>query len=228
MDLPIAELRDTLLAIPRPTVVGILLLGSWARAQADSASDVDVMVVTDDGSTRIRTGRFKTWDVEVIYQPLELLRQHVPTRATLQGAKILTDRDGALAQLVEGWEEHFSQPRPVTGAVTAYAEWELRHGLRAFNAFYETGDWSGLWLLRASFADTLMAYLFDRSGTWPPTRRRQVDALDRVYPGIASWLMRLLSTADARELICVAHQLWDRWGAGSDEPLLSDAPLWAW
>jgi uncharacterized protein len=61
-------------ATQQPDVIGVAVVGSWARGQARMDSNVDLVVFTDDKDHYIADGR---WVPDAVGEPAELVRtQH--------------------------------------------------------------------------------------------------------------------------------------------------------
>lgn len=89
-------------------LVGVLVLGSWARGEAGATSDIDVLIVIDD-STPLARDLYRVWDRDPLVfegRPIDAHFAHLPAagsaptavwcEAAVDGV-VWYDRDGAVA-----------------------------------------------------------------------------------------------------------------------------------
>jgi len=90
---------DALVSVVRragPDVKAVILVGSWAREEAEAASDVDMVALWTRPHRAVQVGTFAERLVEILYLPVPPPTER-PRRATLRGARILYDPDGLAA-----------------------------------------------------------------------------------------------------------------------------------
>lgn len=206
-------------------VLGILLCGSFARQDGDEASDIDIVMVVGDGNPAIWAGIWQGRHIEILLIPATTLKEHVPSRATLHGARILLDVAGEMHDLLQRLEPIFESPRIVPVGRLAYAQWEIQHGLDTLIWMAQHDDRMAVLDYRDAWASNVTEYLFAVRGIWPPTRRRRTAALREVLPGIERDLEALLGSGEPTDIAYAARQLAAHWLPVFHIPILKEAPI---
>lgn len=210
------------------TVLGVLLCGSFAREHDDEASDIDVVVAVQEENSAIWAGSWGGRHIEILLMPMTILAGQTPSRATLQGARILFDLDGQMQALTQRLDVLFKSPRPVPDARLAYAQWEIQHGLATLAWMARHADKLAVLDYRDAWASEVMEYLFLSRGIWPPTRRRRAAVLKTGWPGIEQDFEELLASSDPTDIAAAARRLRDRWLPPFHTPPLEEAPILEW
>ncbi|MGC8487531.1 MAG: hypothetical protein ACP5QO_04835 [Clostridia bacterium] len=205
----------------------VLVAGSWARGQADDASDVDILAITRIGPRSVLAGLHDDQFIEVLYAPLDDLDPWArpPARATFQGARVLFNPEGVGLAWVSRFETYLAGTRPPGAALLSYQVWNLRHALHALETLSRAGDPASLLYVRNRFAEELVAYLYTKAGVWIPGVRRQIDGLVRIFPESVPLVTALLlagrSEGVAHAAQCAYARLVGEWRLSQ----LARAPL---
>jgi hypothetical protein len=205
----------------------VLVAGSWARGQADEASDVDILAITHSGPRSVLAGLHDDQFIEVLYAPLNDLdpRTHPPARATFQGARVLFDPEGVGLAWVSRLETYLAGARPPGAALLSYQVWNLRHALHTIDTLSRADDLVSLLYVRNRFAEELVAYLYTKAGVWIPGVRRQIDGLVRICPESVPLVTTLLLAVRPDEVAQAAQCAYARLVAEWRLPQLARAPL---
>jgi predicted nucleotidyltransferase len=171
-------LLGAVLAVPgHVDVAAVLLCGSYARGEADAASDVNVVCLVRGDRAYMRIGQWQAGPVEVVYTPVAHALEAPARRATLAGARILYDPDGVAGPWLRRLAGRFGQPYRMDAAEAMHDPWDLGRRLLALETAAATGDTANIAYLRGIWLGDLVAYLLARRGRWAPARRRQLAAL---------------------------------------------------
>lgn len=190
-------------------VVAILLVGSFARGTADSASDLDVVAFTRASDTFLQCGTWQGLFIEVFYNPLERARSAPIRRATLQGAKVLFDPEDVFTPWLSSLQARFDEPPPVSKAQLEYARWGLAHWLETMTWLASSSDRTTFWYVCSHWLDELVGYLYDAAGVWTPNIRRQLDGLDELHPNARDLIGAVQQATDPETAVAackVAHR----------------------
>jgi predicted nucleotidyltransferase len=116
-------------------LAGVLLLGSWARGEAATTSDIDVLVVVDREVVLTRE-LYREWDSEpllVAERTVDVHFVHVPAAGTSPTAlwceaavdgRIWYDRDGAIGRHLADARRAMAEGRVVRATVHGQPYWK--------------------------------------------------------------------------------------------------------
>jgi predicted nucleotidyltransferase len=207
-----------------PQAKAVILVGSWARGEANAGSDVDLVVLWAKPYRALQVGAFADRLVELVYIPIPPPSEQ-PRRATLFGARILYDPDG----LAEAWLSRFRsvwEEGPMSSpALAAYRRWDAEQGLRTLEWLASRGADAEAALVSRHLVEDLLLELFERHGRWPPSLHRQLTELEGIDAASAAMLRRCLTATQAGDI----HQacrlaVQSLWGSLT-LPAVQEAPI---
>jgi predicted nucleotidyltransferase len=186
-------------------LAGIALVGSFARGEARSGSDLDmVALVEGESPERVETFLYHGWPVEVLFksevevwkavEEETLPEKVVPAWAE---ARILYDPEGRFARLVAEIRQLYRKgPPPMSAEERRYASFELEHLRRLLlerAQSEELDERATLALLLAQAVRFGADALIRLKGEWPANPRRTVPALREVDGESAELAVRALA-----------------------------------
>jgi predicted nucleotidyltransferase len=195
-----------------PSIVGIILFGSWARGNNRPDSDVDLLVIVEQGFTRTvehRAGQAFEITYTTEQAAIDYWRENPNDAVELWSiARVLYDRDGTVARLrLVGDEIRINGKPPLTRDQYEHFKFDAQDQLRAIEALSIT-DRTTASMLLSSKVFQLTELFFDTRQLWtpPPKQRlRSIEDLNRdLYSLIVGYYdQRLLSEqiALARSII---------------------------
>ncbi len=202
----------------RPGVVGIAVVGSFARGEVRSGSDIDVVVLTDVGNPyHVEGFEYAGRAAEVLFVREDTIRswladphQRAQAIATWAGGRVLHDTGRRLAVLLAQIEEqHRRGPAPMTAEDGEYARFELTH-LRQLveEAAMPTSQSTCRLLIAAAIRAATEALLRDAQ-RWPVGWRTTLPALRSLDAEAADLAERAL-TEPVATAVNAARALIDR------------------
>ena len=221
-----AALLGAVLAVPAGVdVTAVLLCGSFARGEADGASDVDIVSLVRGERAYLRLGRLGEHAVEVLYTPIARALEAPVRRATVAGARVLYDPDGVAALWLCGLAGRFERPYSLDAARALYEPWNLGQALAALEAAAAAGDRVGVGYLRGLWLGDLVAYLLARRGVWAPARRRQLAALRQCDEAAYLEVAACLDAGAGTAAVAACRQAFGHLVGESPTPPLAEAAL---
>ncbi len=130
-----ARVVDAARALHGDQLVGVVVIGSWARAEATATSDVDVLIVVDPALPLTRA-LYRTWDgsaPDVPERPLDVHFTHPHVLGALPGAVwceaavdglVWFDRDGRIAAALADVRRAIAHGRVVRAVVHGQPYWK--------------------------------------------------------------------------------------------------------
>jgi predicted nucleotidyltransferase len=218
---------DALVDIVRrtePDAKAVILVGSWARGEANASSDVDLVVLWARPYRALQVGAFADRLVEILYLPIPPPTEP-PRRATVRGARILYDPDSLAAAWLSRLRSAWEKGPASSSALAAYRRWEAVQGLRTLEWLASRGADAEAALVGRRLVEDLLLEVFERHGRWPPSLHRQLTELEGIDPASAAMLRRCLTAtraSDIHEACRLAVQsLWGSLAVGA----VGEAPI---
>ncbi len=178
-------------------VLAIWVVGSFARGHADSASDLDFVVVIAGHRQYLRYGQWQGRAIEAIYTPRDRFGS---SGELLQGARLVWARDADdTAALAASTTRRGPSP--------GYAAWDLRQGLVLLK--HARADVFRFRYLLAHWVHQAAIYILRSSQAAVPTVRRQWEKIAELAPREARILAMILESQNNDTAYALAVQLLD-------------------
>lgn len=173
-----------------PTILGIILFGSWARGNNRPDSDVDLIVVQKEGFKRC-VENYNGVNFEITYTTPESAQKFWTDNPDdcvdlWQTGQILFDRDGTLKRL-----EAFANDLKTKGKKKLendrrkHIEFDINDQLNGIKALLESDPTTAM-LLLTSQVQHLCGYYFDFKQLWKPAPKQLIQTLEEKSPEFAS------------------------------------------
>lgn len=168
----------------RGDVQGVVLFGSWARGNQRADSDVDLLVIVDEGSGRAveyRDGQA----FEVVYTTVQGAKDFYKTALDSAHrfwavAKILFDRDGRIQELKKFVEELTSKGKePLNRETQEHFSFDAQDQIRFARAAHAKGEVASANLILSSKVAALAEIYFDTIGEWRPAPKQLFDEIKK-------------------------------------------------
>ena len=195
----------------RPDVVGVILFGSWARGNSRPGSDVDLVVILQEGYQRA----VETHDgqlFEIIYttahSSLVYWDSHKDDAAGLWSvAKILFDRDGTVERLRANVQRFLQDGKKQMNALhLEQSRFDYDDEIRyARSIAAEDPTTAHLTLANKVFA--LTKTFFDIRQQWTPPPKQRLAAIRDVSPDLYALLCAFYQQAGLQEKIDIAERM---------------------
>lgn len=202
----------------------IILPGSFARDEADIASDIDVLVLTCGDQRYIQTGVFGGHAIEILYLPLEMAKKAPVHQATFHQARPLWDPEGIGAAWLETQEAIVGSPRAVSDTEVAYVRWDLAQSLETLH-YLAARDRVAFLYSRNHWVQVLVTAVFARAGVWAPTVRRQMGALAEQFPALYPLVVQCLEADTPKGAAEACRRALHAVYGESPHPSLDSAPV---
>jgi len=210
---PISKATETFLEElkKKPSVVGVILFGSWARGNNRPESDVDLVVILQEGYQRA----VETHDgqpFEIIYTTakaaLAYWESHKDDAAGLWSvAKILFDRDGTVEQLrAEVQRVLLDGKSEINAAQLEQLRFDAADQIRhARSIAAEDPTTSNFILTNKVFA--LTGTFFDIRQEWTPPPKQRLAVIRGVSPDLYALLCDFYQEPELQEKIGIAERM---------------------
>ena len=172
----------------KPNVLGVVLFGSWARGNNRPDSDVDLVVILQDGYKR--TVEYKDGQAfEIIYttekSALEYWDNNKDDCAGLWGvAKVLYDKDGTVKRLQEGAEQIIKKGKKLIDEYQkGQFEFSAKDEINAVELMMEK-DIATAYLVLMYTVNNLTSLFFDLRQQWTPAPKQRFAKLKEVAPDL--------------------------------------------
>ncbi len=179
-----AKIKFTEKLKERNDVQGIILFGSWTRGNNREASDVDLLVILDEGYRRtIEYGDGQAF--EIIYttanSAFSFWENNKDDCANLWGvAKIIFDRDGSTQSLKEKAEQMIALgKKPIDPYQLSQFEFSTEDEIRASQAMIEN-DPATASLVLSKTVLSLTELFFDMRQEWVPAPKQRMNRIKEV------------------------------------------------
>ncbi len=193
----------------RTGVVGIAVVGSFARDEVRPGSDLDVVVLTDpETSRRVEVFEYADHLAEVLFIPESAIRAALDNPrggaqmiATWAGGRVLHDTDDRLSTLLAEIETLYRQgPADMTQEEREYARFELAHLWGLIEETASSPTRTGRATCRLLIAPAVRAVtdsLLRHARRWPVGWRATLPALRSLDARAADLAARALTEEDA-------------------------------
>jgi predicted nucleotidyltransferase len=167
-----------------PNVLGILLFGSWARGNSRPDSDIDLLVIVQEGFQRTveyREGQAFEITHTTEQGAIEYWRSSPDDAVELWSiAKVLFDRDGTIVRLQRVGQDIRDQGKPpLTPAQLAHTQFDIRDQLRAVEELASSDPVTARMLLSTKIVQLSELY-FDLRQLWTPPPKQRLAVLKRI------------------------------------------------
>jgi hypothetical protein len=195
----------------RPDVVGVILFGSWARGNNRPGSDVDLVVILQEGYQRA----VETHDgqpFEIIYttaqSALAYWESHRDDAAGLWTvAKILFDRDGTVERLRVDVQRFLQDGKKEMNALQLeQLRFDAADQIRYARAI-STEDPATSNLILANKVFALTGTFFDVRQQWTPSPKQRLAVIRDMSPDLYVLLCAFYQHTEPQEKIDVAERM---------------------
>lgn len=177
-----------------PQVLGVILFGSWARGNNRPDSDVDLLVIVQDGFKR--TVEYREGQAfEMIYiteqEAIEYWQSHPNDAVELwKVAKILFDREGTIARLQQVGNEIRERGKiPPTADQYAHYKFDVHDQLRAIEELAKSDPTTARMLLSVKVSQ-LSELFFDIRQLWTPPPKQRLAIIKDLNPKLYDLIAR--------------------------------------
>jgi predicted nucleotidyltransferase len=170
----------------KPTILGIILFGSWARGNNRPDSDVDLLIIVQSGFKRT-VEYYKERIFEITYTTqegvIEYWKSNRDDAVELWSvATILFDRDGTIARLQQQGKELREQGKPpLSTGQSEHYKFDIYDQLKSIEALIHIDPITAKMILSIKVAQ-LTELFFDTRQLWtPPPKQRlaKISSIDR-------------------------------------------------
>lgn len=197
----------------RDDVRAIILFGSRARGNHRIDSDVDLIVILDEGFERV-VEIVQDQAFEIIYttreSAVEYWKSHKDDVVEFwKVAKVLHDRDGTGAALREIGLAIMREEKPaLTDAQLRHAQWDLQDQLKAASSLVERDHTTALLILHSKMRQLLELY-FDVRRLWTPSLKSILATLRERDAELAEKVEEFYASDSVEEKISITKQVID-------------------
>lgn len=170
----------------KPEVKGIVLFGSWARGNNRSNSDVDLVVIWNEGHRR--TVEYRNEQAfEIIYttaqQALDYWAEHKDDAAGLwEVAQLLYDKDGSLERLREQTQEMLQKGKaPIDPFQLGQLRFDAEDTLRYVEETFEKDPATANLILNSKIFN-LTELFFHIRQLWVPAPKQRLGKIKELSP----------------------------------------------
>lgn len=165
----------------KPEVSGIILFGSWARGNNHDGSDVDLIVIQEQGYRRA-VEHYNAQTFEIIYttenDALQFWSSHKDDAAELWSvAKIIHDKDGSLTRIKLEVEKMLSTGKSMlTQDEIAHLEFDVRDTVKYILRIMKNEPENANMILNNKIF-SLTKIFFDIRQIWLPAPKQRLEAI---------------------------------------------------
>lgn len=170
----------------RDDVLGIILFGSWARGNNRADSDIDLIVIVNDGYQRAvehRDGKI----FEIIFSTgksaLDYWKNHRDDCAGLwQVAKILYDKDGTVEGLQNNAKTLLMEGKqPINELQLDQFRFDSEDQIKVSGLLFENDPTTANFIL-TNKVFTLTSLFFDIKQLWTPAPKQRLERIKEIKP----------------------------------------------
>ena len=191
--------------------MGVILFGSWARGNNRPDSDVDLVVILQDGYQRaVETHNGQLF--EIIYttatSALDYWESHKDEAAGLWSvAKILFDRDGTVERLKADAQRFLQEGKKEINALQL-EQWRFdANDLIRYARSISTEDPTTSNFILTNKVFALTAAFFDVRQKWTPPPKQRLTVIRDVSPDLYALLCAFYQEAGLQEKIDIAQRM---------------------
>jgi predicted nucleotidyltransferase len=174
----------------KPSVLGVVLFGSWARGNNRPNSDVDLVVILNEGYRRIVEYRYNQ-AFEIIYitakSALEFWQTNRDDCAGLWSvAKVLYDKDGTIRKLQEdAWKIINEGKKVIDSYQVKQFRFSVEDGVFVAESIMDK-DFATANLLLQKNIIFLTELFFDLRQLWIPSAKLRLKEIEKIKPELHS------------------------------------------
>jgi predicted nucleotidyltransferase len=194
-----------------PNVLGILLFGSWARGNNRPDSDIDLLVIVQQGFERTieyREGQAFEITYTTEHAAVEYWRSSPDDAVELWSiAKVLFDRDGTMARLQRVGRDIQDQGKPpLAPARLAHAQFDIGDQLRAVEELASSDPVTARMILSIKIVQLSELY-FDLRQLWTPPPKQRLGVLKRTDSEVHNLIAAYYQEVSLTRQLTVARAL---------------------
>jgi predicted nucleotidyltransferase len=195
----------------RPDVVGVILFGSWARGNNRPESDVDLVVILQEGYQRaVETHNGQLF--EIIYttaqSAFDFWESHKDEAAGLWSvAKILFDRDGTVGRLKADVQCFLQEGKKEINALQLEQLRFDANDLIRYARSISTEDPTTSYFILTNKVFTLTETFFDVRQKWTPPPKQRLAVICDVSPDLYALLCAFYQDAGLPEKIDITQRM---------------------
>lgn len=182
----------------RDNVLGVVLFGSWARGNQRKSSDVDLLVILNDGYKR--SVEYLDGQVfEIIYTTVQGAKDYYKTDLDATHrfwkiAKVLFDRDNSVADIKKFAAELTAKgKKPLNDDTLRHFEFDAQDQIRFAKDNHENGNVATANLILTSKMAALAEIYFDTIGKWRPAPKQLFSEIKGIDSGLYDLFVKFYS-----------------------------------
>lgn len=195
----------------RPDVLGIILFGSWARGNNRPDSDVDLLVIVQEGFRRsVEEHAGQTFEIIYTTEQGAIDFWHSSPDEAVELwtiARVLFDRDGTMVRLkAVGEAIRAARKSPLSEETMAHLTFDVRDQIKTAEALAPNDPITARMLLNMKLLH-LTELFFDVRQLWTPPPKQRLAVIRQHDAGLYERIAQFYNAATLEEQIALARQI---------------------
>ncbi len=200
-------------------VLAVIVFGSFARGNSRSDSDIDLIVILNEGYSRT-VEVFEDQPFEITYTTEGSAKEYwIQNKHDAAGlwsvGKVIFDREGTGQRLEQFGKELLTQlPQKPDSATLTHLQFDIEDSLRAVEALATTDPSTATLLLHKKMG-TLLELYFDLTGAWRPAPKQQIGLIKAADTELGQLIEEFYLTKDFFTQITLAKDIYTKIFSGT-------------